>query len=267
VCTLARLPLLAVDIGNHQIKFGLFPRESGPGLPQPARVWSLPTHEADGDSLAALLPAEKMAWYVAAVQRQAERRLAGWVQARRPYDRYRLLRNTDFPLQIHVEQPQQVGADRLAAAVAVNHLRDPNRSAIVVDAGTAITVDLVSADGVFEGGVILPGFRLTTKALAEGTDLLPHVDHDPAADPPPVVGKSTAAAIRSGLFWGQVGAVRELTQRIAGELASPPQVFVAGGDAERLAAFLPQARVIPELVLAGIVLCAPGGESDGAGRG
>jgi type III pantothenate kinase len=125
-----------------------------------------------------------------------------------------------------------------------------------VDAGTAITVDLVSADGAFEGGVILPGFRLTAKALAEGTDLLPHVDHDPAAAPPPVVGKSTAAAIRSGLFWGQVGAVRELTHRIAGELACSPQLFVAGGDAERLAGFLPQARVVPELVLAGIALVA-----------
>ena len=111
--------------------------------------------------------------------------------------------------------------------------------------------------------MILPGFRLTAKALADGTDLLPLVDHDPAADPPPVVGKSTVAAIRSGLFWGQVGAVRELTHRIAAELASPPQLFVAGGDAERLAAFLPQARVVPELVLAGIALCARRGEQGG----
>jgi len=250
--------LLAVDIGNHQIKLGLFPAGSGLGLPQPAPVWRLPTSDANLDPLAAALPAESLAWHVATVHRQAERRLADWVQHRRPQDCYRLLRNEALPLEIHVEHPQHVGADRLLAAVAVNHLRAADRPAIVVDAGTAITVDLVSADGAFEGGVILPGFRLTAQSLAEGTDLLPHVDHDPAADPPPVLGKSTAAAIRSGLFWGQVGAVRELTQRIAGELASPPQLFVAGGDAERLAAFLPQARVVPELVLAGIALCARG---------
>jgi type III pantothenate kinase len=92
--------------------------------------------------------------------------------------------------------------------------------------------------------------------LAEGTDLLPQVDYDPAADPPPVVGKTTVAAIRSGLFWGQVGAVRELVRRMSDELGAVPQVFVAGGDAERLAAFLPQAQVVPELVLAGIALGA-----------
>ena len=259
-------PLLAADIGNHQIKFGLFPTESEWGLPQPAQVWRLPTSNADFEPLAAALPAESLAWHVATVHRQAERRLADWVQHRRPQDGYRLLRNDALPLEIHVEHPQHVGADRLLAAVAVNHLRAANRPAIVVDAGTAITVDLVSADGAFEGGVILPGFRLTAQSLAEGTDLLPHVDHDPAADPPPVVGKSTAAAIRSGLFWGQVGAVRELTQRIAGELASPPQLFVAGGDAERLAAFLPQARVVPELVLAGIALCARGSSIRPSGK-
>jgi len=256
-------PLLAVDIGNHQIKLGLFPTQTRRGLPQPARTWTLPTSEANFDPLAAMLPGEGLAWYVATVQRGAERRLAEWVQDHRPQDRYRLLRNEDLPLEIRVEHPQHVGADRLLAAVAVNYLRAANWPAIVVDAGTAITVDLVSADGAFEGGVILPGFRLTAKSLAEGTDLLPHVAHDPAADPPPVVGKSTVAAIRSGLFWGQVGAVRELTRRIAAELASPPQLFVAGGDAERLAAFLPQARVVPELVLAGIALVALCGKQHG----
>jgi len=251
--------LLAVDIGNHQIKLGRFTGEADRGLPQPARVWKLATGEADFDALSAMLPGDELAWCVATVQRRAERSLAAWVQDRRPQDRYRLLGNEDLPLEIHVEHPQHVGADRLLAAVAVNQLRTANRPAIVIDAGTAITVDLVSADGAFEGGVILPGFRLTAQALAEGTDLLPHVNHDPAADPPPVVGKSTAAAIRSGLFWGQVGAVRELTCRISGELASSPQLFVAGGDAERLAVFLPEARVVPELVLAGIALCARGG--------
>ncbi len=59
-------------------------------------------------------------------------------------------------------------------------------------------------------------------------------------------------------FWGQVGAVGELVRRMSDQLSSTPQVFVAGGDASRLAAFLPQARVVSELVLAGIALCADG---------
>lgn len=244
--------LLAVDIGNHQIKLGLFPGDLEDGLPQPEQIWKIPTGEASFEPLAARLPSAALAWCAATVHRQAECRLAAWVHQRRPQDRYRLLHHTDLPLAIHVEQPHRVGSDRLLAAVAVNRLRAPERPAIVIDAGTAITVDLVSAVGAFEGGVILPGFRLTARALAEGTDLLPEVDYDPAAEPPPVVGTSTAAAIRSGLFWGQVGAVRELVQRMSDQLGAAPQVFVAGGDAERLAAFLPRSQVVPELVLAGI---------------
>jgi type III pantothenate kinase len=247
--------LLAVDIGNHQIKLGLFASDSG-GLPQPAQTWQVPTRQRDFDRLASLLPLDSLTWRTATVHRQAERELAAWVQSRRPGDGYRLLRNDDLPLAIHVEQPQRVGTDRLLAAVAVNRLRAPNRPAIVVDAGTAITVDLVSAAGAFEGGVILPGFRLAARALSEGTDLLPEVDDDPVSGPPPVVGKSTMAAIRSGLFWGSVGAVGELVRRISDQLGAIPLVFVAGGDAERLAAYLPQVQVVPELVLAGIALCA-----------
>jgi type III pantothenate kinase len=247
--------LLAVDIGNHQIKLGLFASDCD-GLPQPAQIWKVPTRESTFEQLAAFLPPESLTWHVATVYRQAERQLAAWVQFRRPGDRYRLLKNEDLPLVIHVEQPERVGTDRLLAAVAVNRLRATDRPAIVVDAGTAITVDVVSAAGEFEGGVILPGFRLTAKALSDGTDLLPEVDYDPAARPPPVVGKSTIGAIRSGLFWGQVGAVCELVRRMSDQLGAVPQVFVAGGDAERLAAFLPQTQVVPELVLAGIALCA-----------
>jgi type III pantothenate kinase len=247
--------LLAVDIGNHQIKLGLFASDSG-RLPQPAQTWQVSTRQGDFDRLASLLPPESLTWRIATVHRQAERTLAAWVQARRPGDHYRRLKNDDLPLAIHVDQPQCVGTDRLLAAVAANRLRAPTRPAIVVDAGTAITVDLVSAAGAFEGGVILPGFRLAARALSEGTDLLPEVDYEPASKPPPVVGKSTMAAIRSGLFWGQVGAVGELVRRMSDQLDAVPQVFVAGGDAERLAAYLPQVQVVPELVLAGIALCA-----------
>jgi type III pantothenate kinase len=244
--------LLAVDIGNHQIKLGLFLGDGGQLFPRPAELWKIPTGEAVFGSLAALLPPAPLAWCAATVHRQAEQQLAAWVRQQRPRDSYRLLQSQDLPLAIHVDQPNRVGSDRLLAAVAVNRLRPPERPAIVIDAGTAITVDLVSAEGAFEGGVILPGFRLLARALAQGTDLLPEVEYAPAAEPPPVVGKSTAAAIRSGLFWGQVGAVCQLVQRMSDSLDTAPQIYVAGGDAERLAAFLPQAQIVPELVLAGI---------------
>jgi len=123
--------LLAVDIGNHQIKLGLFASASE-GLPQPTQTWTIPTGEEAFDRLAALLPPDSLAWHTATVHRQAERQLAAWVRARRSGEVYRLLRNDDLPLAIHVEELQRVGTDRLLAAVAVNRLRAPNRPAVVV---------------------------------------------------------------------------------------------------------------------------------------
>ncbi len=160
-----------------------------------------------------------------------------------------------LPLQINVDFPELVGMDRLIAAVATNELREANRPAIIVDAGTAITVDLVDADGVFQGGVILPGFRLSARALADGTDLLPNVDSTFRAEAPAVIGKWTDAAIRSGLFWGGVGAIRELVSRTTNEINTEPQIFVTGGDAERLTGYLAaDAQFVSDLVLRGIVL-------------
>lgn len=246
---------LAVDIGNNQIKLGDFRSASSNVLPRPDRVWSVVASETTFDRLNQWLPSDGVSWCVATVHRGAEQRLAAWVQRSRPSDTYRLLVNTDLPINVRVESPEQVGADRLLAAVAVNRIREPGRAAIVVDAGSAITVDLVSEDGTFEGGVILPGFQMTARALAEGTDLLPLVEDALVVDAPPVVGRSTVGAIRSGLFWGGVGAARELIERLARETSCKPQLFIAGGDAGRLAPFLDDdVQVIGDLVLSGIAI-------------
>jgi type III pantothenate kinase len=127
----------------------------------------------------------------------------------------------------------------------------------VIDAGSAITVDLVAEDGAFEGGAILPGFEMMATALQTQTDQLPLVSENPHDEIPDVVGRSTVAAIQSGLFWGHVGAVRELVDRIQLHAGQKPQVFIAGGDAARLAPFLklkPPAQVVPHLVFEGIRL-------------
>jgi type III pantothenate kinase len=256
-------PLLAVGIGNTTIKFGLTTWRAGAG-DSPAAPWPIwhvtretPAANFDPSALAGLLPQVETTWVVASVQRAAEERLRDWIRGHRPLDKFHLLSHDELPLQINVEAPHRVGMDRLTAAVAANTIREPHRPAIVIDAGTALTVNLVTADGVFQGGVILPGFSLTAKALAMGTDQLPHIAADLNAEPPSVVGKSTEAAIRSGLFWGNVGAVREIVDRVQRELSVVPQVFVTGGDARRLAGFVsPEARFVPDLVLAGIVASA-----------
>ena len=121
--------------------------------------------------------------------------MAAWVRAHRPQDEYRLLTFRDLPLEIRVDHPERVGIDRLAAAVAANALRDTDRPAVVIGAGSALVVNLIAADGAFEGGAILPGFRMGAIALSSA-DLLPEVLFRSSDEPPPVLGKNTEAAIR-----------------------------------------------------------------------
>jgi type III pantothenate kinase len=200
------------------------------------------------------LSCQHAVWRVASVHRGAEQRLRAWVVAQRPGDDYRTFAHEDFALRIEVERPERVGLDRIAAARAANTLRTPGQPAIVIDAGTAITVDALSADGAFLGGAILPGIPLAARSLAAGTDRLPDVAVDPHA-PPSAIGRSTEAAIRSGLYWGTVGAVRELVQRTQHQLGGQAEIFVGGGDGLLLlVAALPHARHVPQLVLAGIAL-------------
>jgi type III pantothenate kinase len=261
-------PLIAVDIGNSSTKLGWFRdgREADGQLPSPERVWDCFTAQPLPANIVAELPPQPAIWRVASVQREGQRQLSEWVLVNRPQDDFTILTYRDLPLEVRVEFPDRVGLDRLAAAVAARFLASGGRQppdiptvkpAIVVDAGTAITVDLVSADGAFEGGVILPGFRLTAQALAAGTNQLPLATFTGQDQPPPVVGKHTEGAIRSGLFWGAVGAVREVIERMSADLSEQPHVFVTGGDLRHLAPLVsPHTQFVPNMVLSGIAIAA-----------
>jgi type III pantothenate kinase len=253
-------PLIAVDIGNSRTKIGWdFGAAAAGQLPTPRETRSFPTGQLPPESLASALPQSLCRWHISSVHREGARILKDWIGAQRTNDVVRLLTNNDLPIVARVDHPERVGLDRLAAAVAANLQRDSGRPAIVVGAGSAITVNLVASDGAFEGGVILPGFRMSAEALY-GADLLPLTVLAPNDDPPPIVGKNTEAAIQSGLFWGAVGAVREAVQRISDQLDQPPQIFVTGGDLRQLASYLGNsARFIPNLVLSGIAVAAARG--------
>ena len=165
-----------------------------------------------------------------------------------------LLSAADLPLAVRLDRPDMVGIDRLVDAVAVNRLRD-GRAAVIVDVGTAITVDLVAADGAFLGGSILPGLEMSARALHEFTDLLPFVDVSELSEPPPPLGTKTEEAMRSGLFWGTVGAIRQLVEELGREAGNHPQVFLTGGAGAAVAELLvPDAQFVPHLTLAGIAL-------------
>ncbi len=248
--------LLAVDIGNTAIKAGWF---DGPGptrgvLPEPRSTSESPTQDG-APSLPEHWPLETAPWFVTSVNRPAFEKLVAWRARRGRRSPLRLVDFRDIALRLDVDFPERVGLDRLATAVAADWLREPRRPAVVVDAGTALKVHLVTADGAFAGGAILPGFHLASEALHAKTDLLPRIPVSTNDERPAVIGRNTEAAIRSGIYWGAVGAVRELIARIRAELPADPHIFITGGDAAGLSALIDQdTRFIPHLCLAGIAI-------------
>ena len=267
------VPLLAVDIGNARMKIGAFGSFVGEGLPEPLRVLPLDGEQPDLDCLAAWLDglaAEELSWHLASVNRPGATMIIDWLRKRRPDDRVTLLSAADLPLEVRLERPDMVGIDRLVDAVAVNRMREPGRAAVIVDVGTAVTVDLLASDGAFLGGSILPGLEISARAMHDFTDLLPLVDVSELSEPPPALGTATEEAMRSGLFWGTVGAIRELIERLGRvpllrekqcgkeqSTSAGPQVFITGGAGAAIAELLgPDAHYVPHLTLAGIALAA-----------
>lgn len=240
--------LLTVDVGNTRAKLGLFDRNAWPaGVPLPPCLATQALPLTQPFDLRVV--AEQLATRHGTVTETAiagvnppgiDRLLAGW-PAVWPRPR-RITAHTQVALRVDVETPERVGIDRLLAAVAANRLRTPSQGAIVVDSGTATTVNLITEQGAFAGGAILPGLALCGLALNHYTAMLPHV---PASELVEGViapaGKNTWDAIRSGVLYGQVGAIRELADRLAETLpsdASAPLRLITGGAGALLARHL-----------------------------
>jgi type III pantothenate kinase len=257
------MPFVAVDIGNTRLKLGLFSSAeaaSGVPLPEPADTLSVSVDRLD-DVAEWLQPhgVSETSWYIGSVQRSFTTELLTWLRMRCA-GHITLLCASDLTLRVELPRPDMVGIDRLLAAVGAGALREPSRPAVIVDLGTAVTVDLISADGTFQGGAILPGIAMSARALHEFTDLLPLIDMAELHEAPAEIGKDTVAAMRSGLFWGTIGAARELIARMSGVGSDPspqasPQVFLTGGAAASVAHLLAaDAQYVPDLTLGGIAI-------------
>ncbi|MGO8750156.1 MAG: type III pantothenate kinase [Thermoguttaceae bacterium] len=254
---------VAVDVGNNRLKFGLFAagvaREAAV-LPEPIRTLALSDDGTDLRELAGWLAESEsgaLRWWIGSVNRSSATLIIDWLHQQRPKEPITLLAAGDLPLEVHLNRPDMVGIDRLLDAVAGNRLRQPGHLAVLVDVGSAITVDLVSAEGAFLGGAILPGLAMSARALHAFTDLLPRVELSDLNAPPPALGTGTVAAMQSGLFWGAVGAIRELTERLTAGAAGPVDVFLTGGAGPAVADLLGKSiRQVPHLTLAGIALTA-----------
>ncbi|MER3414596.1 MAG: hypothetical protein C4297_00060 [Gemmataceae bacterium] len=240
-------PDVVVDIGNTVMKWG---RCADRGVVATAR---LPLEdEASWNKQAESLDLPQPArWLIASVRPQTTGLLTAWLRARG--DQFRVLSPRDQPpLRLAIEQPERLGIDRVLDALAANARRPPDRPALIVDAGSAVTVDWLTSEGVFAGGAILPGPRLMARALSEGTALLPlvYVERPPACVP----GNNTERAVAAGIYYALVGGVLRLAQAYQAE--GPRVTFVTGGYAELMAHGLQELQPIiwPEMTLEGLRL-------------
>jgi len=234
---------LLIDVGNGRTKFGLATRE------KLLEHRDAPTAGLLPEDLNSVL--DGWAWsrvVISSVVPAATEKLRAF------FGDAILVLTHDIKLGIGIEYPKpaSIGPDRLANAVALAHLH--GAPGIVIDFGTAVTFDIVSANSAYVGGVIAPGLRLMTDYLHERTALLPKVE---LREHVSAIGKSTEEAILAGAALGYRGMVRGILQSLREELGQPAglHVVATGGDAAWIASGLPEIQAVePDLTLHGLRL-------------
>jgi type III pantothenate kinase len=237
--------LLLIDVGNGRTKFG---------LSEPEQILDhrdTGTPELSAQTLSSALEGWKYDRVIASsVVPKATATLRNYFGDAL----LSLQHDTRMGISIRYPRPETIGPDRLANAVALARLY--GAPGIVIDFGTAVTFDIVEADGAYVGGIIAPGLRLMTDYLHERTALLPKVElHEPTS----VIGKSTEQAIQVGAAVGYRGMIRGLLEALKGELGQPSglRVVATGGDAAWIASGLPEIQAVDDdLTLHGLRLVA-----------
>jgi len=162
-------------------------------------------------------------------------------------------------IRIAIENPKEVGADRIANTLAA--FRKYGGPAIVIDLGTAVTYDAISAAGEYLGGAIAPGVGISLDALLAHTAKLVRVE---LLAPDAVIGRSTMAAVQSGLLWGFVGQIEGMVRRMTEELGGTAHVIATGGQASMVAGLTNVIDdVDPQLTLEGLRLIHLQNTADG----
>jgi type III pantothenate kinase len=232
--------LLVVDVGNTQTHFGVFVdggsqlaehwrfatvREStrdelGAALSNLLGLRGLTFKDLDSSIVSSTVPQLSQEW------REMAKRYLG-------QDMLVVGPSIKTGMPIRYDNPYEVGADRLANAVAAyDRVGD---ACVVVDFGTAITYDVISAAGEYLGGIITPGAEISIDALYDRAAKLPKVE---LAEPKSLIGKSTVDAIRSGIVYGFAGQVDGIVRRLRAELGSGTTVIATGGLAPVLVPFV-----------------------------
>jgi type III pantothenate kinase len=247
------MPDVVVDIGNSRIKFC---RCDALGLHLPVRGLSAEDRGTWTQLATDWGLSTDVEWAVASSDPGRRDELTNWATARG--DRVVAIESRrDIPIQVNVDEPDRVGIDRILNVFAAAGRVRSGQPAIVVDAGSAVTVNLLDESGAFAGGSIFPGLRLMALALKEHTAQLPLVATEgPLPDGPP--GTNTEAAMRLGILYAAAGGIDALIRATSTRCSTSPRLFLTGGDmTPQLAGFLEtrqmfQSEIRPALTLEGI---------------
>lgn len=236
--------LFAIDVGNTTISLGMFDRE------RLVSTWRLTTgidRSADeyGFLLFTLLQRERLApaQVEGAVLCSVVPPLASIFQemCQRYLNTFPLLIEPGIRtgMRILMDNPREVGPDRVVNAVAARHMY--GEPVIVIDFGTATTFDVVSREGDYLGGAIAPGIGIATEALFSRTAMLPRIE---LVRPKHAIGKGTVSAMQSGVIFGYCGLVQHIIARIEEELEDHARVVATGGYAHLVANDVPQIELV-----------------------
>lgn len=250
--------LLVLDIGNTNTVLGLYDispgkrcltgkwrissldrteDEAGLLLKNLLQQHSVPTDEIDGIILSSVVPKLETTWSHA---------LRSYIGA----PTYAVTTDSDLGIGIDMDNPSEVGADRLVNAVAA--VEKYGCPLITVDLGTAITLDVVSKDRNYIGGAIAPGLAVSVETLFSKTARLPQI---PLTPPERAIGRNTKNAIQSGIVYGYAGLLDSLVERMWAELGERTKVVATGGHAEIIAQSSRTITAIePWLTLDGLVI-------------
>lgn len=235
---------LTIDVGNSSTKIGLF---SGDDLLKTANGNSAEEVLEIISDWQAETPIKRIG-LCSVVPQQSDLLLSG-INRFSGAPVFRIRSDINLPLQIGHTPADTLGPDRLAAACYAAH--KTSGAHIIIDAGTAITIDAVSENNTFLGGVIMPGPVIANLALTNYTAQLPEV---PLTFPDGALGHSTVEALRHGVVHGTADAALGAIVRIRESLASTPTITLTGGWHSLLVDKIPEARIEPHLVLHGIRL-------------
>lgn len=240
--------LLAVDIGNSSVKLGVFDSETlRSRFSIPAATFQNPDESI---KIAESLPPSIKAVIVSSVVPEMNEAIANFSQTYLEITPIFVDHTFDFGLAVKYDPPSAAGVDRLVAASAA--ARKYGKPCIVCDFGTAATIDAVNSGGEYLGGIITPGITTLSHALVQKTSKLPEIE---LKKPDSVIGNSTVAAIRSGIYYGYVGLVEGLLKRMIDELGEKPAVVATGGFAGLIAGECPAIEIVDDnLVLEGLAM-------------